>query len=729
MNANTAHGHMHHRQYQRNGVEQSPSSGDPRSPGTHPSSGQPRSSTIAPFHYNSPHSSFQHAQRQQRQSHDNIAAFACASSQPTLQPSSVKPERSTELPRSQPIYKKPAAYQPAASTLVDLRRNEIKQESNHDVIDQAITQIELFSTKPIGTAGIPRTNNPMAQQIPPVKQLKTMESKAAIAKLNQHLSQPHMEPPAANGKRKAPTATDSMISTSHLTTASTCHTPSIDTSTDAGPSYVIALCEQTHSNVVGFCAMSSATMEVLVGQYNDLHTFPRTLMLLSTLLPVRVLVRDSSLDQPLAQLMRQELQYLNYIPILKRCFRAERGRVTLQHIGTAESLQQIKVDDENLSPMLAAAATCTDYMQIHCQYITAKASHSIKWQSSVGMMHIDYATATHLHLVPPNIRPSSKGSSTSSVASSICGNVEALTLYDVLNHTRTAAGARMLRVNLLQPPTNLQQIQLRQNVVQSLCDNDVLLQQLTHVLQRCESMSKVITQLVTATDRVYTDRMVQMQIQNIRELHGVLLQFPQLATMLGFKYGESVDASGSTTNTSQSQQPLQESRSVLQQSGSKFIEPPLQQLLAEMDRILDVTVAEQLQLPAAVKRRAVMLFSVKPDISEPLDVSRSSYIGGWEKCVALVEQLAHEYDNHKIELTYSTARGHHLIVPSELVEAPSTPDVFVAQNRRRNKVWCTTMELSSINDQMVGGSTAGTLTFSRSNADSYVTGLCFHPDP
>jgi len=72
-------------------------------------------------------------------------------------------------------------------------------------------------------------------------------------------------------------------------------------------------------------------------------------------------------------------------------------------------------------------------------------------------MSLDIATVKQLELVSNARTGSSKNS-----------------LYGIINHTKSAAGARLLRTSILQPLVLASSIESRQNTVNALLDNESL---------------------------------------------------------------------------------------------------------------------------------------------------------------------------------------------------------------------------------------------------------------
>src|SRR4051794_39844058 len=106
-----------------------------------------------------------------------------------------------------------------------------------------------------------------------------------------------------------------------------------------------------------------------------------------------------------------------------------------------------------------------------------------------------------------------------------------LRTHAVLNHCRTMSGARQLRMNLLQPSSNLIQINTRLDMIDYLSSNGTMLSSLSNTLSRFNHLERMISQLVILNDKS-AERTIKLTINNIMELHKLLRQIPMLHSIL-----------------------------------------------------------------------------------------------------------------------------------------------------------------------------------------------------
>ncbi|KAH9363560.1 hypothetical protein HPB48_005907 [Haemaphysalis longicornis] len=88
-----------------------------------------------------------------------------------------------------------------------------------------------------------------------------------------------------------------------------------------------------------------------------------------------------------------------------------------------------------------------------------------------------------------------------------------VTLFGILNHTKTPGGSRLLRVNMLQPPRDLATIVQRQKAVQQLLDSEELFYNFQFLLAKFSDMESLLASLVQVP-RVETLRSMEAAVHN-----------------------------------------------------------------------------------------------------------------------------------------------------------------------------------------------------------------------
>lgn len=109
-------------------------------------------------------------------------------------------------------------------------------------------------------------------------------------------------------------------------------------------------------------------------------------------------------------------------------------------------------------------------------------SVNIKYENCEGTVLIDANTAKNLELVCNNLMQDSVTSSSNNK-----------TLLSVLNRTLTPMGARLLRTNVLQPPSDLQTIEMRLDAVQDLIEDESLLADIRRAIKDLPDIDQLIS--------------------------------------------------------------------------------------------------------------------------------------------------------------------------------------------------------------------------------------------
>jgi DNA mismatch repair protein MSH4 len=129
----------------------------------------------------------------------------------------------------------------------------------------------------------------------------------------------------------------------------------------------------------------------------------------------------------------------------------------------ALTIKQISIDPIGDEPLLAdkylvlsSVAAIVKYIEFIQHISIPPQSMKINLKSSEGTMLIDSFTAKSLELIVTN-----DGNTTKS-------------LMGILNYTKTAAGARFLCSNILQPPSNINTITVRHQCIKEILSKEKL---------------------------------------------------------------------------------------------------------------------------------------------------------------------------------------------------------------------------------------------------------------
>ena len=134
----------------------------------------------------------------------------------------------------------------------------------------------------------------------------------------------------------------------------------------------------------------------------------------------------------------------------------------------------------------------------------------------LGCMSIDYVTAKNLELVRDLQTGSQKGNS----------------LYAIMNHTATAVGARLLKAQIVKPPTDAATINMRLDAIESILDDEERFFEAGELLNRFTNLDTLINTLV-ARPNAPTLQHTKSCIRTVISLQHVLALVTQLGKCVG----------------------------------------------------------------------------------------------------------------------------------------------------------------------------------------------------
>ncbi|KAG0415194.1 hypothetical protein HPB47_007642, partial [Ixodes persulcatus] len=209
---------------------------------------------------------------------------------------------------------------------------------------------------------------------------------------------------------------------------------------------------------VGLASFDLRCPTLVVAQFQDDQNYTNTLMRLQILEPKELLVPKTALEPhsmgELVQLLRKELPMITVVPLDRRLFNDSAGIEYVRNLCVPE-YSSIETEVVNKYYGLSAVAALVQYVE-GMQNVTCN-PHSIKiiFNSGKGVARLDCTTVRELELLVNKMAPRSGAS-----------------LFGVLNHTRTPGGARLLRVNVLQPPCDKDAVAQRQRAVREILDEE-----------------------------------------------------------------------------------------------------------------------------------------------------------------------------------------------------------------------------------------------------------------
>ncbi|KAG5947517.1 hypothetical protein E4U53_006413 [Claviceps sorghi] len=239
-------------------------------------------------------------------------------------------------------------------------------------------------------------------------------------------------------------------------------------------------------------------------------------------------------------------------------------------------------------------------------------------------------------------------------------------LFGVMNQTLTSMGSRMLRSNILQPPTQYDTfIAPRYDAVEELTTEEETFHSLRAALKDFTDVEKMVT-----LKRKFTIAEVEEHLNHILMVKKFLESIPPLHQAL-----------------SACKSPLLlKIRDICDPSVSGPILLRIKTIIEE-----DVTV-----MSSPLDMRNARTFAVKAGISGMLDVARQTYKELTEEIHLHVQEVERDVGT-PIALKYDNGRKYWLSVKSVARDVDQIPAVFINVVGKKNGIECQTMQLMKLN--------------------------------
>ncbi|KAI8907003.1 muts-like protein 4, isoform CRA_a [Powellomyces hirtus] len=409
---------------------------------------------------------------------------------------------------------------------------------------------------------------------------------------------------------------------------------------------------------VGMAAMDLRTNECHLLQFSDSQTYTKTIHKLCVLNPAELLVSFTMVEpvkSKLVSVISENLPDVDVVPISRKYFN--------DNLGT-DYIRQYELEDDSGTVVsavaekvycLAATAALLKYVQSQQNILFANRSVRFKYEVIEGSMMIDPNTARNLELVVNLNNPKSNH-----------------TLFGVLNHTGTPMGARLLRMNVLQPPCDLPTITTRLSAVQDLTETEELFFFAQGALKNFLDVDFLITSLVHAPKHL-TVRHAEQAINNVISFkHTVGLIYSLRDAMDGVN-------------------------NVLLLAIQKTLnDPRLDMINARMEEVINEDVTFQ---KSAMGLRNQRCYAVKAGFNGLLDVARQTYKETTNDVYDLVTAYTEKYDI-PIKVNFNPVVGFYLTATREQLAMRELPLEFINVETKKKLTTFTTLKLLSYNDRI-----------------------------
>lgn len=389
----------------------------------------------------------------------------------------------------------------------------------------------------------------------------------------------------------------------------------------------------------------------------DSQTYIRTLQKLDVFDPDEILLPISSISpvkSKLCLLIEEHFPGSKIVQTSRKNFNQESERdLILEHAFVSER-EALRYELSDKYYMVSAASALLSHIKLKYESSFKLKNLRIKIQASEDSMILNTRTIKSLEVIHNSLNKST-----------------GMSLFKLMNHTKTSMGARILRSNLLQPLTREEAIVRRQDAVEELCKNMDTVKECQEQLNRFEDIDKLLTTVSVNLKKKpggITDRRINQVIM----------------------LKDAVEASASIVEILENVESplLLEIRGILEGPVVKEVKEQIGEYIHEDTRWAKS--AQDLR-----KQRSNAVRSGKNGF---LDVSRQLLQEYTDDIYDISKGYVAEY-GVAFDHGYDTKRGHFLKIPTSQDESLEQlpEDVFIHRRRLRKQVECTTLDIMKCN--------------------------------
>jgi len=308
---------------------------------------------------------------------------------------------------------------------------------------------------------------------------------------------------------------------------------------------------------------------------------------------------------------------------------------------------------------LSSSAALINYIENSHHLIYAQKSLKVVYEGSDNTMIIDPTTAKLLELIVNLNDPKSNQS-----------------LFGIINKTKTRSGFRLLRSNILQPPTDLKLIQTRLNMIEEMISSSNLFDGLESVLSQFCWVD--IEQLLSSLVQISFEENVksaERKIENVIHLKHVITLIEPLIQTLSQVENNIFD----------------DLIAVLKDNRFELIKNEINAIILDSCKYTKGTINMKLE----------KCHAIKPGFNGLLDVAREAY----SECI---DDISNLIDNYRemyclpLKVSYAPNRGYHaqICVPNAKQSNISLPKEFIKVSISKNAISFTTEEIIARNNRI-----------------------------
>jgi DNA mismatch repair protein MSH4 len=391
--------------------------------------------------------------------------------------------------------------------------------------------------------------------------------------------------------------------------------------------------------------------------------------------------------------------------VSRACFDQTRGAEVLRRVARPETYDATVIEEYILLSSLHAVLHYTQH-SLGANFTSGSVFLSVN-SGGNNRMTIDRSTLLQLELLV--------NSKTGKTKHSLIGTID---------KTKTVVGGRLLRTNLMMPPTRIDTINARLDLVEAFLSNEDFFYSVLEHLSRFPDVDKVLSNVAlvpkaeqegVAENPSANQRLASKGISALVCIKSTLSAVPALGSVLQ----QQLDSVSSSQEESPGGRPgrddatIQTDRSSLlvglgggggsTSTGKVLTNHLLKAIIFTLDQpelaeilraVSDVFTPSTEFSRNANAMRHQECFALKADDTGMMSVLRKAYLGNVDDIYKKADEYAELYGFHVV-VKYTATRGHFLAVPADV--GKDLPQMFIQPTKSGKFIHCTTEEINSLN--------------------------------
>ena len=397
--------------------------------------------------------------------------------------------------------------------------------------------------------------------------------------------------------------------------------------------------------------------------------------------------------------------------VSRACFDQTKGAALLERVAREDTYDASVLSEYIL---LSASQALLQYTQQNLgATFSRKCLHLMVNSGGMNKMVIDRSTLMQLELL----------------ANARSGKTK-ISLVDTINHTKTSVGNRLLRTNLMSPPTRIDTITSRLDLVDAFLNDEEFFCDVNEHLKRLPCLDMMLTNVALVApkgknprapdDGVGTEVTEKVARKGISALIGIkttLAALPAFTRALEDRLQELESREGRQYNYGQSEGEHEDDTTTLKSkllvglggatvTGANelqhnhllraIIVAMKNEALTKVRETISATITQSTTSAnrSAQRARHEECFAVKTDERSLMEVMRKAFMDNVDDIYILADEYSGEHGFH-VSVRYSASRGYYLSIP----EGTPIPAEFIHPTKIGRFITFTTEEVQKLNNR------------------------------